>query len=84
MLGNDCFCLLIRLINDTLYFHINGRGNSLTVAVCMCQITSDKYFIVIIFVADQADIFGLSQVQQADLDAFKKMYGIDGEIEKEY
>ena len=27
---------------------------------------------------------GLSQVQQADLDAFKKMYGIDGEIEKEY
>ena len=27
---------------------------------------------------------GLSQVQQADLDAFKKMYGIDVEIEKEY
>ena len=27
---------------------------------------------------------GLSQVQQADLDAFKKLYGIDVEIEKEY
>ena len=27
---------------------------------------------------------GLSQVQQGDLDAFKKMYGIDVEIEKEY
>lgn len=25
---------------------------------------------------------GLSQVQQADLDAFKKMYGIDVEIER--
>ena len=54
MLGNHLLCLCIRLINDTLYFRVNCRCDTLTVIVRMCQITANKYFVIVIFITDQS------------------------------
>jgi len=54
---NDLFCSGIAFINDTLYFLINHSCNTLAITSgCVCQVASDKYFIVFIIITYQSDL----------------------------
>ena len=60
MLQDDLPRLFIAFIYDRLYFLIDLSRHVLTVALRMGKIPSDKYLVVVIIIADYADILGHS------------------------
>ena len=57
ILTDDALCILMALTDDTGNLPIDLSCHFLTVASGMCQITADKYLIVIVAVSDQTDFF---------------------------
>ena len=49
-------CLVVRLVDDALYLDIDCRCYALAVVLCMGEVSSDEDLLLIIGIADKADI----------------------------
>ena len=56
MFCDDLFCLTVTFVDDRLYFPVNLSRYQLTVILRMCQISADKYFIIVIIILDHTDL----------------------------
>ena len=54
----DLLCPAVAIINDTFYLFINHGSYTFAVSSgCMCKITSDKYFVIVIVIIDESHSF---------------------------
>ena len=56
VLQDDGFRLVIALVNDTLYFLINGSRHFIAIGTHMAEITADKDLIIITAIVDHANL----------------------------